>query len=349
MGWVLFQGTKRGHSPLLISFMMATIASASLGFWFLRSLSPTPIALSEPIPLPDPIQLERPLPRPILDGRDPLLATVPNKVPQPPAAASTHAKAILPTVPPPALQPVPPSQGPAPQVRVAIARDQSQLTVGTAVATAVTNDQQQVMTQLTPSQGVVVTARDGFLLWNGQPLAPSLWIRPSNQLAFVGDKWYRGVVRLIAQGNTVTAVNQVDLEQYLVSVVGSEVYPDWPMETLKAQAIAARSYALAQMFQPASRFFDLGNDERWQVYRGIETEWNTTQAAVQATRGIVLTKSGRVMVSMYAATDDIVRDVFGGRGMSQTGAYELGKRGYNYLQILGTYYPGAGLSQLQTQ
>ncbi|BAY51969.1 hypothetical protein NIES2134_104330 [Thermostichus vulcanus NIES-2134] len=349
MSWVLFQGTKGGRSPLLISFTMATIASGGLGVWFLRSLSPTPMALSEPIPLPNALKPERPLPRRILDGRDPLLATVPKKAPQPPVAASAPAQAMLPAVASPALQPVPPSQGPAPHVRVAIARDQSQLIVGTAVATTVTNDQQQAIAQLAPSQGVVVTAREGMLLWNGQPLAPSLWLRPRNQLTFVGDKWYRGSVRLIAQGNAITAVNQVDLEEYLVSVVGSEVYPDWPMETLKAQAIAARSYALAHMFQPASRFFDLGDDERWQVYRGIETEWNTTQAAVQATRGIVLTKSGRIMISMYAATDDIVRDVFGGRGMSQTGAYELGKRGYNYLQILGTYYPGAGLSQIRTQ
>ncbi|URR35649.1 SpoIID/LytB domain-containing protein [Thermosynechococcus sp. HN-54] len=334
---------------MLISLVMATATSAGLGVGLLRSLSPPPVSLSEPLPLPDPVKPQRPLPRRILDGRDPLLAPLPSNPPQHAVAASNYAKTMLPITPPAALQPVPPSQGPAPQVRVAIARDQHQLTVGTTVAAAVTNDQQQVMTQLAPSQGVVVMAQAGLLLWNGQPLAPSLWIRPSNYLTFVGDKWYRGVVRLIAQGNTVTAVNQVDLEQYLVSVVGAEVYPDWPMETLKAQAIAARSYALAQMFQPASRFFDLGNDERWQVYRGIETEWNTTQAAVQATRGIVLTKSGRVMVSMYAATNDIVRDVFAGRGMSQTGAYELGKRGYNYLQILGTYYPGAGLSQLQTQ
>ncbi|MCI3280611.1 SpoIID/LytB domain-containing protein [Synechococcus sp. PCC 6717] len=346
MGWVLLQPTRRRRSPLVMSFGLATLLSGGLTLWLLRTLLPSTAALPEPLAAP-----QRPLPRPLLDGRSPLLWTpnIPNKAPTTAPPATPHAKTIVPAVPPVALQPVPPSQDPAPQVRVAIARDHAHLTVGTAVATPVTNDQQQVMTQLIPSQGATVTAREGILFWNGQPLAASLWIRPSNQLTFVGSKWYRGVVRLIAQGNTVTAVNQVDLEQYLVSVVGSEVYPDWPMATLKAQAIAARSYALAQMFQPASRFFDLGNDERWQVYRGIETEWTTGHAAVQATRGIVLTKSGRVMVSMYAATDDIVREVFGGRGMSQTGAYELGKRGYNHLQILGTYYPGAGLSQIQTQ
>ncbi|XFA73132.1 SpoIID/LytB domain-containing protein [Thermosynechococcaceae cyanobacterium Okahandja] len=341
MARVLLQARRR--SPLVLSFAVATLFSSGLTLWFIRTLLPSTAAIPEPVPVPP-----RPLPRPLLDGRDPLLVPS-SKAPRTAPTAATQAKAILPPTPPVALQPVPPSQGPAPQVRVAIARDQAHLTVGAAVTTAVTNDQQQVMTQLAPFQGVTVTARDGVLIWNGQPLAASLWIRPSNQLTFVGRQWYRGVVRLIAQGNTVTAVNQVDLEQYLVSVVGSEVYPDWPMETLKAQAIAARSYALAQMVQPASHFFDLGNDERWQVYRGIETEWNTGQAAVEATRGIVLTKSGRVMVSMYAATDDIVRDVFGGRGMSQTGAYELGKRGYNHLQILGTYYPGAGLSQIQSQ
>ncbi|HIK25902.1 MAG TPA: hypothetical protein IGP91_09430 [Thermosynechococcus sp. M46_R2017_013] len=58
---------------------MATIASAGLGIWLLRNLSPTPVALSEPIP--DPIKPQRPLPRPILDGRDPLLAPLPSQTP----------------------------------------------------------------------------------------------------------------------------------------------------------------------------------------------------------------------------------------------------------------------------
>jgi peptidoglycan hydrolase-like amidase len=67
------------------------------------------------------------------------------------------------------------------------------------------------------------------------------------------------------------------------------------------------------------------------------------------TRGIVLSRSGTVMVSMYAATADIVDEAFGGQGMSQTGAYELARQGYTYLQILGAYYPGAGLAQLRVR
>lgn len=305
-------------------------------------------------------------PRPLLNGKDPLLARVAptptdpssaNQSPRSPGmlpstSGTTSGSAIAPNLPAPprTLQSIPPSQGPAPQVRVAISRGQANLGVGASTTASLSSDQGQSLGSLTPGQAASVQLRDGHLVWNGQALARSLWITPqSGGLTYVDGRWYRGKVRLVAESSSITAVNQVDLEQYLVSVVGAEVYPSWPMDTLKAQAIAARSYALAQMFSPANRFFDLGNDERWQVYKGTESEWNTSQQAVEATRGIVLTKSGRVLVSMYAATDDIVRDVFGGRGMSQTGAYELAKRGFSYLDILATYYPGAGLSQVQLQ
>ncbi|MDG2990441.1 SpoIID/LytB domain-containing protein [Candidatus Synechococcus calcipolaris G9] len=300
-------------------------------------------------------------PRPLLNGKDPLLARVsptpssttqvnrsPAALPTTPGPAASPLAAL--PAPPRTLQSIPPSQGPAPHVRVAISRGQTSLGVGASTTASLSSDQGQSLGSLAPGQAASVQLRDGHLLWNGQALARSLWITPqSGGLTYVDGRWYRGKVRLVAESSSITAVNQVDLEQYLVSVVGAEVYPSWPMDTLKAQAIAARSYALAQMFSPANRFFDLGNDERWQVYKGTESEWNTSQQAVEATRGIVLTKSGRVLVSMYAATDDIVRDVFGGRGMSQTGAYELAKQGFSYLDILATYYPGAGLSQVQLQ
>jgi len=275
----------------------------------------------------------------------PTPATISPKIPTQPATSALTTTAIK---QPTALQPVPPSQGQSPEVRVAVVRNQTQVTVGVSANVTITDDHGQAWGVLSANQGVTLRPESGGLVGWSRPLPPSIWLNPDSQgLVYVNGHWYRGKMRLIMVNNEITAINQLDLEQYLVAVVGAEVYPSWPMHTLKAQAIAARSYALAQMFRPASRYFDLGNTERWQVYRGIKDEWSTTQAAVQSTRGIVLTHSGRVMVSMYAATDDIVRDVFGGRGMSQTGAYELGKQGYSYLQILGNYYPGASLSQIQ--
>jgi peptidoglycan hydrolase-like amidase len=113
---------------------------------------------------------------------------------------------------------------------------------------------------------------------------------------------------------------------------------------LKAQAIAARSYALVHHIRPAHSLYDLGNTERWQVYKGVSSEWNTTRQAVEDTRGLFLSYKGGVVESMYAASDEIVKNVFGGRGMSQNGALSLAQKGYNYQQILSNYYPGTSLA-----
>lgn len=165
----------------------------------------------------------------------------------------------------------------------------------------------------------------------------------------MGNRWYRGDLLLVTQGSSLLAVNYVDLEAYVASVVGAEVSPSWPTDALKAQAIAARSYALVHYIRPASSLYDLGNTERWQVYKGISAEWNTTHQAAQETHGVFLSYKGGVVESMYAASDDIVTNVFGGRGMSQNGALSLAKQGYNYQQILGNYYPGTSLAWLDTK
>lgn len=75
---------------------------------------------------------------------------------------------------------------------------------------------------------------------------------------YVGDRWYRGKLLVVAQGDKQASVNHVSLEQYLASVVGSFRSAAAPLEALKAQAIAARSYALVHTFRPASSLYDLG-------------------------------------------------------------------------------------------
>jgi hypothetical protein len=262
-------------------------------------------------------------------------------------AAAAEAALPLPKRAPAA---VPPSKGPAPEIRVAIARNVAVVSVSSSTPAAIVDDNGKVWGTLNTSQAVSAQRSSSGLSVGGIQMPPAAWLQPkSGGFVFLDGRWYRGRVRLIADTGGVLAVNYVDLEQYLPSVVGAEVYPHWPMDALKAQAIAARSYALAHAFQPASRFFDLGNDQRWQVYQGVEKEWNTSHQAVNATRGMVLSYKGSLVLSMYAADDGIVRDVFGGRGMSQTGAYQMATKGYNFLQILGAYYPGAGLSQVQVR
>ncbi|MEN8446003.1 MAG: stage II sporulation protein, partial [Cyanobacteria bacterium J06555_13] len=100
---------------------------------------------------------------------------------------------------------------------------------------------------------------------------------------------------------------------------------------------------------PASEdYFDLDNTQRFQAYKGIGREANTTQAAVQATAGEFISHEGGIVESLYAASQAIVDDAHKGSGMSQLGAKDLAEQGYSYQEILAHYYPGTALGRLET-
>ena len=87
------------------------------------------------------------------------------------------------------------------------------------------------------------------------------------------------------------AVNALDLESYIRGVVPAEIPATWPAEALKAQALAARTYALATR-KPVTGF-DQYADTRSQVYRGMSAEKPTSDAAIAATAGEVVTYAGQ--------------------------------------------------------
>src|SRR5436305_11997002 len=110
---------------------------------------------------------------------------------------------------------------------------------------------------------------------------------------------YRGSIQVDVVGGKVRAINVVGLEQYLYGVVPSEMPFDWLPEALKAQAVVARSYALATRRTGA---FDLYPDTRSQVYLGIEHEKSSTNAAVDATAGKVVLYQGQVAKTFFFST-----------------------------------------------
>lgn len=288
-------------------------------------------------------------PRPALPPRSQSVqrppAIKPQQLPPQPRSAEVPQQPVRPT----ALRaPAPPQKIPALTLRVAIATEADSLTIGASTPATVLDAQGRRLGQILTGQALIAQPDGaGFRLGEWQDPA---WIQPTGKGAvYVGERWYRGRVQLTREGSKLLAVNHVDLDQYLYSVVGGEMPAHWPLEALKAQAIAARSYALVHMVRPAHALYDLGATTRWQQYEGIQAEANTTQAAVNQTRGLLLSYQGGVVESMYAASDQIVTDIFGGRGMSQNGAYKLAAQGYDYMHILGAYYPGTGLSHLQTR
>jgi stage II sporulation protein D len=110
---------------------------------------------------------------------------------------------------------------------------------------------------------------------------------------------YRGSIQVDVTTGKLRAVNLVGLEQYLYGVVPSEMPYTWHPEALKAQAVAARSYALATRKTGA---FDLYPDTRSQVYLGVDHEKPSTNAAVDATAGKVVLYEGQVAKTFFFST-----------------------------------------------
>ncbi|NER29509.1 MAG: SpoIID/LytB domain-containing protein [Symploca sp. SIO1C4] len=240
-------------------------------------------------------------------------------------------------------------QPPLVEMRVVIAKGVNSLVVASSTPAELLDGNGKVIGKLTANQGKNVLPNGPNIRIGNLQTAKGVWVTPTKEgLVFVGESWYRGDLLLISQGDSLLAVNYVDLESYLKSVVGAEMNPGWPMAALKAQAVAARSYALVHSLRPADALYDLGSTQRWQVYKGMKSEWNTTNIAVQETTGLFLSYKGGVVESMYAASDSIVTNVFGGMGMSQNGAKDLAVKGYNYQEILANYYQGASLSWIES-
>jgi stage II sporulation protein D len=116
------------------------------------------------------------------------------------------------------------------------------------------------------------------------------------------EKPYRGKIEVFANTHgTVTVVNVIGLEDYVRGVVPNELsYP--ALEALKAQAIAARTYALKNRGQFASEGFDLLPTTRSQVYRGLSSETPLTTRAVDETRGVIATYNGEPINALYTST-----------------------------------------------
>ena len=190
----------------------------------------------------------------------------------------------------------------------------------------------------------------------------------------VKRKWYRGHFKLVNDGNGLTVINDIPIEKYLKGVVPSEMPPAWEHEAHKAQAIAARSYALANLGKRAKYGYDLNDTPEDQAYGGASAETPQTNDAVIETEGIVLIYDGKIIPAYYSASagghtkdasqvwtkdlafikavpsfDDAIKKNGHGVGMSQYGANNLAKKGYNSYQILKYFYANTKYARINPE
>jgi stage II sporulation protein D len=116
-------------------------------------------------------------------------------------------------------------------------------------------------------------------------------------VVYSGVGIYRGDLRGRNVGGSLYAINEVGIEEYVQGVIPNESPSSWPQAALRAQAVAARSYALATGI--GGDGYDLYDDTRSQTYRGASSEAASTNAATQATASEVITSGGETAVAFF--------------------------------------------------
>ena len=115
------------------------------------------------------------------------------------------------------------------------------------------------------------------------------------------NRKYKGIMRVIFKDEKYYVINYLELEDYLKSVVPSEMPYTWNIEALKSQAIAARTYAIKMMINRRTKgeFFDVYSTVLDQAYYGIDYEKSTTNLAVDSTKGMVLVFNNDLIWALY--------------------------------------------------
>ncbi|WP_067663742.1 SpoIID/LytB domain-containing protein [Nocardia miyunensis] len=182
---------------------------------------------------------------------------------------------------------------------------------------------------LTPTSGgadvTILSGCGGDVLWQGStadpwayPIAPGVNRPAAEQLKICGAGGYRGALGVALEGQDIRTVDRVDTEDYLRGVVPTEMSADWADqgggEALRAQAIAARSYALAETRYPYAQTCDT---QDCQAYSGTSREDPRTDAAVRATAGQVLLRDGHLLRSEYSSAPNGVHPM-------DAGMFEIG-------------------------
>jgi stage II sporulation protein D len=119
----------------------------------------------------------------------------------------------------------------------------------------------------------------------------------------MNGKAYRGTIEIRKKrSGTLLVINDLDLESYLLGVVAAEIPADWEMESLKAQAVASRTYALYQKQNAGRRPYHILATVDSQMYLGKRGERERAAQAVEVTRGMVITYQGQVIPAFYHAS-----------------------------------------------
>ena len=198
-----------------------------------------------------------------------------------------------------------------PNLRVGILTNQHTIEVSAdAKFDIVSTDAAKVLGSFGANDTVTIAVRESGFTINDRPVkATGLAVVKKKEHALVSSEHYlyankrryRGdlsVHRTIGKPG-MTMVNTLPVEQYLYGVIKNEISPEWAKEAVKAQAVAARTYALANVNKHKADGFDICSTTDCQVYGGRESEAPKAIDAVNTTRGLVLTYKDKLITAYF--------------------------------------------------
>lgn len=257
------------------------------------ALAKAPPAQVAMVPVPEPDA--KPVPQPKPD-------TVPGPAKEPVVAKPIPAPdlpkpVITPTpVPIPTAKPAPGPKAQVPELRVRISRGATELILS---GKDICYGESGCRDSFTVTPG-----KDRVLINGRQAEKGAVIFRSERPISIASDgkkKKLRGRISASMREGKLLVLNLVEMEEYLLSVVPSESYASWPLDTLKAQAVAARTYAYYQKLHRENLSYDLVDDEGDQAYKGMERETTKSTKAVMESSGEVLMEQERPILAMFSA------------------------------------------------
>ena len=178
-------------------------------------------------------------------------------------------------------------------IRIAIVKSAPEVTVG-GEGLLITSDTGEAVVLALP---VTIRASKGGLLADGRAFRSLIF--SSTTAVYINNKPYRGLAELSSADKGILVVNQLALEDYLVGLINCEISSSWPIESVKAQAVIARTYALNRKAARADALYHLESSVIDQVYDGCLIEDNRARRAVSETEHEVLVYDGAIIQAFY--------------------------------------------------
>lgn len=190
-----------------------------------------------------------------------------------------------------------------PLLRVGLWQNQRNIALTADCDFVILDNKQSKLGEYKAGEKVFLSFDSGRLTAGGREIkALEFTVKPltADGAIAVNNKFYRGW--LLIKWNTaegLQVVNLLNLEQYLYSIVPSEMPSAWHMEALKAQAVAARSYAMARMNSHRSDGYDVCTGTHCQVYNGKSAETDRARQAVDGTTGLIMLYRGQAVMAAF--------------------------------------------------